>query len=112
MSLDIWLQMDVDTGGSEPYRLCLGDLNITHNVTPMWTKAGVYNALYNSDGDLAEDYIETLERGLNHMEANESEYIPLNPPNKWGDYKGAIRFLEAWLQLCKKHPKMTICVWK
>lgn len=27
--------------------------NITHNVVPMWKRAGVYDALYKSEGQLA-----------------------------------------------------------
>ena len=46
MSLDIWLGMNVDTGGEEPYFLELFDANITHNLGEMADKAGIYDVLW------------------------------------------------------------------
>ena len=36
MSLDIWLTQDVDLGGPSVETMTLKDMNITHNLGPMW----------------------------------------------------------------------------
>lgn len=116
MSLDIWLYVQVDTGVSlveidisdrDGY-----DFNITHNVSKMWKKAGVFDALYESSGEQAGKYIDALERGLDDMRKNPEAYKELNPPNGWGDYSGALKFLEAWTSHCKRHPKAKIYVFR
>ena len=49
MSLDFYLYVDVDTGGEEPHRTDLCDKNITHNLTEMADKAGIYKCLWRPD---------------------------------------------------------------
>ena len=88
-----------------------GDFNITHNVARMWDKAGVYNALYKSQGVVAGETIPALRAGLAHMEDHADEYTVFNPENGWGSYDGALRFLRSWLQHCVENPKATIGVW-
>lgn len=51
MSLDIYLEIQVDTGGLEPYRVALFSANATHNLTWLWDAIGVYDALYMKDGN-------------------------------------------------------------
>lgn len=115
MSLGLYLQMEwkacehckrptqVDT---------VFDGNYTHNITPMWHKAGVYDALYDSDNIKANNLVEILEKGLVHMRDNPQEYIPLNPANEWGNYDGAVNFLRKFLVACKKYPEAIVSVWK
>lgn len=111
MSLDFYLEVPVDVGGKEPHVVGLFSRNITHNVAPMWVKAGVYDALYNSEGKQAREIIETLSSGENNMLANSAEYIALNPSNGWGNYNGALDFLQGVLAACKEYPKATIRIW-
>lgn len=40
MSLDFYLEVDVDTGGAEPVTMGLFDVNITHNLGKMAREAG------------------------------------------------------------------------
>jgi hypothetical protein len=68
----------------------------------MWLKAGVHDALYESEGHLAREYIEVLERGVADMEANFVEYEKLNAANGWGLAKHAL----PWLEDALKHFKM------
>ena len=101
MGISLWLfcpccQQESDSEGT------------THNLTPMWDKAGVKDALYNSDGKAAGETIAALEAGLADMRAKPEEYRALNPANGWGDYAGALRFLTAWLALCKRSPQSII----
>ena len=110
MSLDIYLEMKVDTGGNEPYELELAWKNITHNVSPMWSKAGCYEALYESHGKPASEYIEVLRAAVADMEAKPDEYKALDASNGWGRYIHALPWLQEWLEACEKHPKATIYV--
>jgi len=110
MSLDIYLHIAVDAGGATPYDLTLFTDNYTHNVTPMWCLAGVYEALYESHGKQAKDVIPVLEAGYAAMLAKPDDFRALNSPNKWGDYEGALSFLHGVLEACKQYPKAEIYV--
>lgn len=46
MSLDVYLYIEIDTGGSEPHHVDLYDANITHNLSAMADAAGIYYALW------------------------------------------------------------------
>jgi hypothetical protein len=84
--------------------------NYTHNVIPMWEKAGCYEALYKSDGDLASGIIPWLRSAVEAMEANPEEYIALNPENGWGSYDTALPWLKELLAECIAHPDAVIRV--
>lgn len=88
------------------------DLNVTHNLTGMWSKAGIYDALYMSDGQRAGDHLPALEKGLADMLLNKEDYELLNPPNGWGNYEGAVRFLQSVIEGVKEHPDATFSVSK
>ena len=111
MSLDIGLYVEVDTGGDEPRNIELYSDNYTGNVCPMWIKAGVYEALYESDGVEAAAIIPILEKGIWYMESFPQTYIAMNPPNGWGDSVGALRFLRRLLTACKDDPLALISSW-
>lgn len=111
MSLDIWINAVVDTGGAEPHKAELFSANITHNVAPMWRKAGVMEALYESDGKLAGEVLEVLRAGLADMKAKPAEYKALNPSNGWGSYARAVPWLENFIEACAAHPKGVIRIW-
>ena len=78
----------------------------------MWVKAGVYDALYMSDGHRAKEYIEVLERGVKDFRINYGDYEKLNPPNKWGAAVTALPWLERVLDAFKKNPEAIIRVSK
>ena len=111
MSLDIGLYVEVDTGGKELRCIELYHSNYTGNVCPMWIEAGVYEALYESDGVEAAAIIPILEDGIRDMEANPVTYVAMNPPNGWGDSVGALRFLRRLLVACKNDPLALISSW-
>jgi hypothetical protein len=85
--------------------------NATHNLLPMWRKAGVSDALYNSDGKLAKEITEKIQEGLAHMLEHKSEYVALNPSNGWGNYEGAVAFLQNLFNACLKYPNSKINIW-
>jgi hypothetical protein len=88
------------------------DSNMTHNVTPMWKKAGVYDALYMSHGHKAQEYIMALENGVADFESNYEEYKKLDSPNGWGLAKHALPFLKEVLEAFRKNPDAVIGISK
>lgn len=112
MSLDISLHIDVETGGVEPYSVTLFDANFTHNVTNMWSEAGIYDALYMSEGKTAGEVLSALRQGLADMEARPAIYRAMNSPNGWGTYRHALPWLRTLVAAFEAHPLATIHVWK
>lgn len=102
MSLDLSIMAVVETE--------VFDVNITHNISPMWDKAGVYEALYESDGKRPGDYIEALRSGVADMEAKPAEYRLLDSPNGWGKYEHALPFLKECLAAYEQYPDGRIVV--
>ena len=82
----------------------LVDMNITHNLVPMWKKAGIYDALYNSEGIEAKEILPILIDGLEDMIKNKKEYEELNSPNGWGLYMNAVPWLIELIKGCKDNP--------
>lgn len=114
MSLDIWMSMEVDTGGPEPYYLELFSANITSNLWEMADEAGIYTALWHpyelNDGSFptAGELILPLENGLKKLKGDPSHYRQFDSPNGWGLYDNFVPFVEKVLDACKKHPKATV----
>lgn len=96
MSLDIWLTAQVEAE--------VACKNITHNLSEMWKEAGIYDALYKSEGKTANEILPTLETGLQLMIANPESFQQFNSPNGWGLYKSAIPWLSDLIVEFKKHP--------
>jgi transposase-like protein len=128
LSIELYVVLGKEVTGNAPYRLTVFEGDITHNLVPMWNRAGVYDALYESQGECAGNILEVLRNGLADMEQNADVYRSLdppngwdenvevyrllNPPNGWGDYDGALRFLREFSGACEKYPKARIEVWK
>ena len=112
MSLTFYLGKYVDLGGESPEWFMVFDTNMTHNLTPMWRKAGIYDALYNAEGKLAQEIISILKVGLDDMEEYSDEYKKLSPSNGWGTYEGAIEFLSGIINACESYPKAEIFISK
>lgn len=105
MSYDIYLQ--IDTGGPEPALITDGR-NMTSNVAPMWRLAGADLAEFH--GRTAADCLPLLRAAIADMEDNPGKYLPLNPPNGWGDYGSCLGFLRKLLADFVQHPKATVAV--
>lgn len=108
MSLDISLTVTP----AVPKRETVFDANMTHNVTPMWREAGVYDALYMSEGKTAADVLPALRLGFKDMQDNPGKYEAMNPTNGWGSYEGALTFLSALLGKFEANPTGIIGVCK
>ncbi len=104
MSLDISLFED------QPVEVC--DMNITHNVAPMWKAAGCYDALYNSQGKQARDILPALLNALDNMKKDQKKYEAMNPVNGWGSFDSAVHWLEVFYEKCLEYPDAKVRVSK
>lgn len=102
MSLSIFLTAKVDTD--------VVAKNITHNLTGMWKEAGVFDALYESEGKTAEEVLPELEAGLALMIQDPERFEKFNASNGWGTYKHAVPFLSELIAGFKKYPNGVIKV--
>lgn len=100
MSLDIWL---TDKRGVE-----VVEKNITNNLKSMWEEAGVYDALYSSNGKTASELVDVLENGLQQMIGDPQRFEKYNASNSWGLYKYAVPWLQELVDDFKKHPDATV----
>lgn len=85
---------------------------ITHNIAPMWSEAGCYDALYNSAGKRAADVVGEMAAALEAMKADPDKYRAMEPVNKWGDYDGAVEWLAKAIEAFRAHPTAVIEVWR
>ena len=82
------------------------EAGITSNLGPMFRQALGYGLK-----DLPTDAtacIEPLERAVHDMIVSPDTYRELNPPNGWGDYDGALTFLQRLLQACREYPNAAV----
>ena len=99
MSLDVYLKKVIPTTVYED--------NITHNLTPMAKKAGIYEVLWRPEEigiTHAHQMIPFLETGLAELRAHRELYEQYNPENGWGNYVGLVCFVNQLLQACKEDP--------
>jgi hypothetical protein len=81
----------------------------TYNVNPMYQKAmGI--SLSDLNNMSTKQAIPILLKGVEEMINNKKEYIKLNPVNGWGNYDGALKYLESILKGCQKHYKSYISI--
>jgi hypothetical protein len=104
MSLDIWLTDTVET--------TVVDKNITHNLGRMWSEAGVYDALYNSEGQTAKSVLPILHEGLRLMIADPERFKKFNAHNGWGLYEHALPWLGELIKEFEEYPNGIIGVSK
>jgi len=111
MSLNVHLELSIDTGGPEPHRVEFFSGNITHNLNEMADAAGIYKALWHPDEvgiTVASDLITPLTSGLEKMRSEPEQMRQHNPPNGWGTYEGLMRFVDEYLEACVAHPKADV----
>lgn len=121
MSLDVTLNSPTETeilcyhcGETHKERESLYTANITHNLTEMANKAGIYKALWRpeeiEENLKAKDIIGLLEKGLLELKSNPDYFKQFNSPNKWGMYEHFVPFVEDYLNSCKEFPESIISV--
>jgi len=103
MSLDITL---TEIRMTEVY-----SCNITHNLAPMASAAGIYNALWRPKeigAAKAGHLVPLLEDGLAKLKANPEYFRKFDAPSGWGTYKDFVPFVEQVLEACKTNPDALI----
>lgn len=109
MSLDIYLKYEVEPNKEVTVYGC----NITHNLSEMADKAGIYYHLWRADElniTQAKELIEPLEKGLQDMKNRQEYYEQFNSPNGWGVYENFVPWVEKYLEACKEYPNAKIVV--
>jgi hypothetical protein len=85
------------------------ELNYTYNCATMFYLALEGDGgLRGLDGVTGADAAISLSRAVKKMKDWPDAFRALNPPNGWGDYDGALQFLERLLQNCLSHPTAKI----
>jgi hypothetical protein len=108
MSLDVYLQMYVDTGGKEKHRVVLYEANITHNLTGMADACGLYKPVWRPEDIVIKtgaDLIQHLRDGIKRLESAPAYYSQFDSESGWGTYNQFLPFLRGLLVACVQHPK-------
>lgn len=85
--------------------------NITHNLGKMADAAGIYTELWRPEEagiTKAHQLIAPLRKGLDRLLDTPDYFKTFDPPNKWGNYDGLVRFVESYLSACIEHPNATV----
>jgi len=112
MSLDFGLYREYtydDTGEKGQEELFWA--NITHNLTDMADKAGIYESLWHPErinATKAWQIIPILEKGLKELKKKPNYFEQFNSPNGWGTYEHFVPFVEEVLKACKEYPNSSI----
>jgi hypothetical protein len=108
MSYDVYFESDAAEEGAEwadPWR------NYTSNTSAMWA-----DALGENLGDLIErcsrpaDLLPHVVRGILAMRADPAKFAAMNPKNGWGNYEGALAYLEWLAAACRYYPERKVRV--
>jgi|688.fasta_scaffold10716_7 hypothetical protein len=111
MSLDVYLVIDVDVGGSEPKRIKLFSANITHNLNKMADAAGLYECLWRPEETeikTASQLIEPLKAGIEQLKSDPDKFKAFNAENGWGTYEDFVPWCERYFEACQEFPKAKI----
>ena len=108
MSHDVSLETkDVD---GNPIWIEVG--NITYNLTPMTHEAGMpYLGDIHDMAPPAGELAGILDQAITRMLSEPDMFKALNPPNGWGNYDGALKFLTTFRDACIKDPSATVRVY-
>ena len=112
MSLDVYLDM-------EPCPTCghgerVYDANITHNLSKMADRAGIYKCLWHPKENgftEAHQLIEPIRAGLALLRAEPDRFRELSSSNGWGTYEQFIPWVERYLVACMVYPAAKVSTW-
>ena len=89
--------------------------NITHNLSEMANKAGIYKYLWRPEEincNKARHLIQVLKIGLANLKNRPDYFKQFDSPDGWGLYVHFVPFVEEYLNACIKYPNAKIGVWK
>lgn len=98
---------------SQESPLTLFSANITHNLTGMAEKAGIYEVLWRSEENgitKAAQLVEPLYQAIIRMKVDPESYRALNAVNGWGTYEQFLPWLEHLYSACMANPDATVSV--
>ncbi|WP_240416463.1 hypothetical protein [Paenibacillus periandrae] len=81
--------------------------NYTYNVSKMYVEA-MGQSLSAFNGVNAGESTLLLRQCVEEMISNPEKYKAMNPPNGWGNYEGALAYVQKLLHECEKNPNSTI----
>lgn len=107
------------------------DTNITHNLTEMADKAGIYEALWrphrlkkgynipesdhkaerefeDNSTTYAKEIIPIIQKGLLDLVSRPSYFKEFDSPNGWGIYKHFVPFVSEYLEALKNNPESIV----
>jgi hypothetical protein len=111
--MSYWVSLVRNLDGQEYEVFEVG--NYTSNVSEMWRKALEYagheGGLVSLHGVVADPiHRDVLQEAVRHMRKFPDEFRAMEPENRWGDYDGALAYLEKLLLGCRLHPLAIISV--
>jgi len=87
--------------------------NITHNLTEMAGKAGLYSCLWIPELTgikYAKDLEKKIQTRLPRLQEYPDYFKSFNPPSGWGDYDTLVSFTKELLAACLKYPESKVSV--
>ncbi|PLR99586.1 hypothetical protein [Bacillus sp. T33-2] len=84
--------------------------NYTYNVSKMYG-AAMGKTMSDFHGMEAFNAVDILSKGFCEMRDNPEKYKAMNPSNGWGNYEGALQYLEKLLLACIENPNSIINVY-
>lgn len=107
MSYDIYIM--ANTGINEHPVEEVG--NYTSNVACMWRKAMPdTDGLAGFSGMNCGEALPLLQAGAAYMVEHAEEMRQMEPANGWGDYEGALYYVQRCALLCAEHPAASLYV--
>ena len=79
--------------------------NYTYNVSPMYVKAMGFslNKLDGMSGEVVHIILTAACHNMNKTHERD-DYLALNPKNGWGNFRGALDYLEKIRDACETYP--------
>ena len=89
------------------YDMSIGNesFSYTYNVSAMWCAAIPETGIRTHYGMRGKKAIIPLRKIYNYMVLHRDELIKLNPPNGWGDFDGALDFINDLIHASLRNPK-------
>ena len=89
------------------YDMGIGDdwFNYTYNVSPMWYAAKPKMGIRTHYGMTGKQALKPLRDIRNYMEEHQAKLEKLNPKNGWGDFEGALGFVNKLIRASLKYPR-------
>ncbi len=106
MSLEVYLRMEIDTGGKLPHLVTLFEASVWDDLGKMAEEAGIGDLLWRPGETKAGEMIEPLRAGLDLLTSDPARFKRFKP--EWGTYANLVGFVRDYLAACEKHPKATI----